>query len=117
MSATLKAGPIIRDLSAQGDQLTKQTLGLENSVSSAQEQPLIPLSNLQLDFDTSTGNTKWGNSGAAPWGFLDELSTGAIQDMLTQSMDMAYSVDAQHFEMLPWPDVNSYPTSQWANTY
>ncbi|KAJ3580081.1 hypothetical protein NPX13_g479 [Xylaria arbuscula] len=112
-----KAVPIIRDLSTQADQLTKQTLGLENSVSSAQEQPLIALGDLRLDFETSMGNTKWGNSGITPWGFLDEISTDAIQGMLSQSMDMAYSVDAQRFDMLPWPDVNSYQVSQWANTY
>ncbi|KAI0517455.1 fungal-specific transcription factor domain-containing protein [Xylaria bambusicola] len=115
LSPAQKAVPIIRDLSAQADLLSKQTLGLESSVSSAQEQPLIALGDLRLDFENSTGNTKWGNSGAAQYGFLDELSSAAFHGMLSQSMDMAYSVDAQHFEMLPmpWPDVNSYQISQW----
>ncbi len=116
LAAAAKAVTIARDLGAQADILTRQTLGLENSIQSQQEQSL-PLGDLRLDFENSTGNPKWGSSGLAPWSILDEMNTDAIHDILSQSMDLAYSVDAQRFEMLPWPDVNSYQASQWANTY
>ncbi|KAI1425247.1 fungal-specific transcription factor domain-containing protein [Xylaria sp. FL1777] len=108
LAAAAKAVSITRDLSAQVDLLTKRRLGFDNSIPTQQEQPRSQ-EGLQLEFENSTGNPTCGSS--------DEVNTGLIHGLLSQSMDMAYSVDAQQFEMLPWPDVNSYQTSQWTDTY
>ncbi|KAI0428684.1 fungal-specific transcription factor domain-containing protein [Xylaria sp. FL1042] len=99
LAAAVKAVTITRDLSAQADMLTKQTPDIESSAPTQPELSL-PFGDLRLDFENITSNIS------------EEMSTGTLHGLLCQSMDLAYSVDAQHFEMLPWPSINSYQTDQ-----
>ncbi|KAI1345861.1 fungal-specific transcription factor domain-containing protein [Xylaria sp. FL0043] len=104
LAAAVKAVTIARDLSAQADILTKQTLGLEHSLPNQPELSL-PFGDLRLDFENATGDLS------------KEMSTGTLPGLLCQSMDLAYYVDAQPFEMLPWPGISNYQADQWTSMY
>ncbi|KAI0165450.1 fungal-specific transcription factor domain-containing protein [Hypoxylon sp. FL1284] len=122
LASAASATAISRDLRAQAEMLTKAT---PNEQQQQQQQQEL----MQKMEESPLTATSWGTSGdetlvsanstAMPtpnnntWGF-DEGMGAPLHGLLTESMDMAFPMDAQDFQMFPWLNMSGDPAIQWS---
>ncbi|KAI2624546.1 fungal-specific transcription factor domain-containing protein [Hypomontagnella submonticulosa] len=108
------AAAITRELSTQADVLTKQTKSGQDLAQKAEEMSLTTQTSGLPENESLTDNSSTvQQTQAGAWNYDDGV-VASMQDMLAESMDMAFSVDTQDFGMLLWPDMsNDFQATPW----